>query len=482
MLLRHLYNRELAQASYLVGCAATGEALVVDPNRDTDQYLALAAREGLRIVAVTETHIHADYVSGARELAARARARLYLSAEGPAEWQYAYAAEAGATLVRDGDHFLIGNIRIDIWHTPGHTPEHLSFLVTDTAGADAPMGIFTGDFVFVGDVGRPDLLERAAGFADTMEAGARDLFWSLQRFRDLPEWVQVWPGHGAGSACGKALGAVPQSTVGYETRFNWAFSTDDETSFVAAVLAGQPEPPAYFAQMKRINKVGPSPASALAQPPGWRPERLHDAWAAGTTIIDTRPADAFAARAVPRALNIPDGSSFLTWAGWLIPYDRPFALIADEEGVADLVAQLRLIGLDDVASYWTPAALDAWAAEGVELRTIERIDATGLADLTRGDGATIIDVRGASEYAAGHIAGSRNIPLGYLAGRLDEVPAHGPVVVQCQSGMRSAIAASLLAAHGRHNARDLVGGLDAWRAVGLPVEQPLADLSTIGAR
>jgi hydroxyacylglutathione hydrolase len=475
MLLRHLYNDQLAQASYLVGCAATGEALVVDPNRDIDRYLALAAREGLRIVAVTETHIHADFVSGARELAARTGARLYLSAEGPAEWQYAYAAGAGATLVRDGDRFMVGNIRVEVWHTPGHTPEHLSFLVTDTAGADAPMGIFTGDFVFVGDVGRPDLLERAAGYAGTMEAGARDLFRSLRRFRDLPEWVQVWPGHGAESACGKALGAVPQTTVGYETRFNWAFGSADERAFVAAVLAGQPEPPAYFAQMKRINKEGPAIVGAPDLPAAWHPGRLLAERQAGTPIIDTRPVAVFAERAIPGTLNIPAGASFLTWAGWLLSYDRPFALIADEEALPELVAQLRLIGLDHLAGYWIPDAIDAWADEGRELVSIGRTDATGLRDLLASGAATVIDVRGAAEYAAGHIAGGVNIPLGSLARRLDAVPVFGTVVVQCQSGVRSAIAASLLAAHGRHNVRDLAGGLDAWRAAGLTVERALGD-------
>jgi hydroxyacylglutathione hydrolase len=471
MLLRHLYNNQLAQASYLVGCAATGEALVVDPNRGIDQYLALAEREGLRIVAVTETHIHADYVSGASELAARTGARLYLSAEGPAEWHYSYAADAGATLVRDGDHFLVGNVRIDVWHTPGHTPEHLAFLVTDTSGADAPMGIFTGDFVFVGDVGRPDLLERAAGYTDTMESAARDLFRSLQRFRALPEWVQVWPGHGAGSACGKALGAVPQSTVGYELRFNWAFAIADEQAFIEAVLAGQPEPPTYFARMKRINKEGPPPIGALGLPAAWTPEHLHAAWAAGTPIIDTRPAAAFAGRATPRALNIPARSAFTTWAGWLVPYDRPFALVVAADDLPETVAQLRTIGLDNVAGYWTPDALDAWADAGDALPTIARTDAPTLRELREREPVTIIDVRGATEYAAGHIAGSRNIPLGYLAQRLDEVPVFGEVVVHCQSGTRSAIAASLLAAHGRHTVSDLVGGLDAWRTAGLPLER-----------
>jgi hydroxyacylglutathione hydrolase len=471
MLLRHLYNDVLAQASYLVGCVATGEALVVDPNRDIDQYVALAAREGLRVVAVTETHIHADYVSGARELAARTGARLYLSAEGPAEWRYGYATEAGATLVREGDRFMVGNIRVEVWHTPGHTPEHLSFLVTDTAGADAPMGIFTGDFVFVGDVGRPDLLERAAGYADTMEAGARDLFRSLRRFRTLPEWVQVWPGHGAGSACGKALGAVPQSTVGYETRFNWALGLADERAFVEAVLAGQPEPPAYFARMKRINKEGPPPVASLARPAAWGPGRLLAERAAGTTIIDTRPAEMFAAGAIPGTINIPAGRSFLTWAGWLVQYDRPFALIADEEALPEVVSHLRLIGLDNVAGYWAPEAIDAWAGEHRELLTIARIDARGLRDLTERDEVAIIDVRGASEYAAGHIPGSRNVPLGYLAGRIDEIPATGQVVVHCESGVRSAIAASLLAAQGRQGVRDLAGGLDAWRKAGMPLER-----------
>jgi glyoxylase-like metal-dependent hydrolase (beta-lactamase superfamily II) len=226
--LRQLYYDQLAQASYLVGCAATGEALVVDPNRDLDQYFALAEREGFRITAITETHIHADFVSGAHELAQRSGARLYLSAEGAPDWQYAFAQEAGAVLLHDGDTIMVGNLRLDVLHTPGHIPEHLAFLLTDTKGADAPMGLFTGDFVFVGDVGRPDLLERAAGYAGTMEAGARRIYASLQRFQDLPDYLQVWPGHGAGSACGKALSAVPQSTVGYEKRFNWGLQIHDE--------------------------------------------------------------------------------------------------------------------------------------------------------------------------------------------------------------------------------------------------------------
>ena len=228
MFLKRFYDDGLAQASYFIGCAATGEAIVIDANRDIEPYLATAAAERLRITYVSETHIHADFVSGSRELARATGGKLYLSGEGGTDWQYGFAEQDGATLVRGGDVLKVGNIRLEVMHTPGHTPEHISFLVTDTAGATEPIGIASGDFVFVGDVGRPDLLEKAAKVTNSMEDGARTLFKSLERFRALPDFVQVWPGHGAGSACGKALGAVPTSTVGYERRFNWGVGTLSE--------------------------------------------------------------------------------------------------------------------------------------------------------------------------------------------------------------------------------------------------------------
>src|SRR3954470_3341560 len=257
MFLKRFYDPKLAQASYLIGCSASGEALVVDPNRDLDPYFQAANDEGLRIAHVTETHIHADFVSGARELAHRSGARLYLSNAGGSEWSYHYAAESNVVLLRDESEFTVGSVSVRVVHVPGHTPEHLTFLITDTEAASEPMGALTGDFIFVGDVGRPDLLERAAQAQGTMEASARQLFRSLQRFRELPDYLQIWPGHGAGSACGKALGAVPQSTLGYEKRFSWAFGVTDEDAFVSAVLEGQPDPPRYFGEMKRINRSGP---------------------------------------------------------------------------------------------------------------------------------------------------------------------------------------------------------------------------------
>ena len=470
MIVRHVYNTALAQAGYVIGCPAAGEAIVVDPTRDIDWYLALAARDGLRIAAVAETHIHADFVSGARELAARAGARLYLSAAGREGSPYAYAEDAGAIPLRDGDRLAVGEVRLEVLHTPGHTPESLSFLVTDEAGADGPMGILTGDFVFVGDVGRPDLLERAVGVAGAAAEGARALFRSLQRFRQLPPYLQVWPGHGAGSSCGRALGAVAQSTVGYETRFNWAFSVPDEASFMREVLEGQPEVPPYFARMKGMNAAGPAAVGTL--PPPARPAagRLADELAAGTVVVDLRPAGDYAARHVPGTLNLPPGDDFLAWAGWLLPYDRPLGIIGTDDQVEQAVRQLRLIGLDAVVGTWTPEAVSAPAAGVDALARIGRIDAEGLRDLLARGQVSLVDVRAPGEYAAGHIAGSRNIPLGHLAGRLGEIPAGRPVVVQCQHGARSAIAASIVGAR-REAVVDLAGGFAAWEARGSPVER-----------
>jgi hydroxyacylglutathione hydrolase len=472
MLLKRIYHEPLAQASYIVGCQSTGEALVIDPNRDVQKYVEAAEREGLRITGVTETHIHADFVSGAFELARATGARLYLSGEGTADWQYEFAGEAGATLVRDGDTIPVGRVRLGVMHTPGHTPEHISFILTDAANADWPMGIFTGDFVFVGDVGRPDLLERAAGYSDTMEDGARQLFRSLRRFRELADYLQVWPGHGAGSACGKALGAVPQTTVGYEKMFGWAFQIEDEGEFVRAVLEGQPEPPAYFAQMKRINRAGPAPrptAGARRLPPA----DFRQALDAGIPVVDVRSPERYAESHVPGTLNISWGSDFLKWAGWLLPYHRPLALIADDGMVLRVIEELQMIGLDSVAGYWSPASVHS--AEGAEAtaRSIERISAREASSLL-GHGAhemAVLDVRAPDEYAEGHIPGSESIPLYHLRDRLGEVPEDRPVMVYCASGTRSAIAASILSAQGNRRVVDMHSGFDGWQEQGCPVER-----------
>jgi hydroxyacylglutathione hydrolase len=469
------YEPSLAQASFLVGCQDTREAVVIDAGRDVEMYLAAAAAAGLRVTHVTETHIHADYVSGSRELAERAGARLLLSGEGGADWQYAFATEAGATLLRDGDTFDVGCVRVRVMHTPGHTPEHLTFLVVDPPRGEDPVGALTGDFVFVGDVGRPDLLEKAAGVAGTMESGARLLFRSLRRFAELPDYLQLWPGHGAGSACGKALGAVPQSTVGYERRFNWAFAIDDEDEFVRAVLDGQPEPPPYFAVMKRVNRDGPPRLGELAPPRRLPGEAFDDALASGL-VIDARRPERFAAGHVPGTVNVPFGRQFSTWVASLLPYDRPIVIVAEsgsEERVAAAVRELALVGLDDVGGWIEAGALDVWAARHGALQKIAQTEPSDVAERARRGEVAVIDVRGRAEWDAGRLPGVPNVPLTVLSQEADRVRALAagrPLVVLCQGGTRSAIAASVLQAHGMLDVANMAGGFSAWERAGLPVE------------
>jgi hydroxyacylglutathione hydrolase len=474
MLLLRFYDDGLAQASYLIGCQATGEAIVVDPNRDVERYIAAAEAEGLRIAHVTETHIHADFVSGSRELAQRTGARLYLSGAGGPDWRYAYAEQAGAIPLQDGTTFRVGNVTIETLHTPGHTPEHVAFLVTDTLTASAPLGVLSGDFVFVGDVGRPDLLERAANYRGTMETGARQLFRSLQRFKQFPDYLQIWPGHGAGSACGKALGAMPQSTIGYERLANWAFRIADEAAFVASVLEGQPDPPRYFAEMKRINQEGPRILGGLGHPRRIPAARIGDLLADGALVVDTRTAADYAGAHIPGTINIPLNRAFTGWAGWLVPYDREFYLLIDharEEAVETAVHDLAMIGLDRLAGYLEcdDEMLAAWRAAGGTLSATTQRSVHQVRELLRAGDVTVVDVRERHEWESGHLPGVVNIPLGRLTERLAELPGDGTIVLQCQTGSRSAIAASLLEARGRSAVANLDGGFAAWCQAGLPV-------------
>ena len=477
MLLRRFYDTKLAQASYLIGCQKTGEAIVIDANRDVAQYIVAAAEDGVRVTHVSETHIHADFVSGSRELAQRTGATLLLSDEGDADWKYAFAAESGATLLHDHDVFMIGNLKFEVLHTPGHTPEHITFVVTDTPASSQPIGAVTGDFVFVGDVGRPDLLEKAAKVMGTMEAGARTLFHSLQKFRTLPDHLQLWPGHGAGSACGKALGAVPTSTLGYEKIVNWGLRIDDEQEFVNAVLEGQPEPPKYFAEMKRINRMGPAILGAVSRPAPLDLTHLDALLTSGTPIVDTRAADVFAAGLIPGTINIPLNKSFSTWAGWLLPYSTDAYVIVDSEDVDTVVRDLAMIGLDRVAGYFPTSVISEWTDAGRSLDVIVQRTPAQVAAMMDDARVTVVDVRGATEYDAGHLRGVRNIPVGHLADHLPELPRDTPLVLHCQSGARSSIGASVLRAHGFANVINMTGGFGAWDAAGLPVERTHADVA-----
>ncbi|MCG8470123.1 MAG: MBL fold metallo-hydrolase [Gemmatimonadetes bacterium] len=452
MFFRQITDPSLSQYAYLIGCQQTGEAVVVDPERDVDRYLDIAASEGLEIVAATETHIHADFLSGCRELAARG-ARVYLSAAGPPDWQYAWGSGYDCVALHDGDGFDIGNIHFTALHTPGHTPEHLSFLVTDRGGgATEPMGLLSGDFVFVGALGRPDLLESAAEVAGAMEPSARDLYASVRRFLDLPEFLQIWPGHGAGSACGKALGAVPDTTVGYELRFSPAIEAarGGEDAFVDYILEGQSEPPMYFARMKRDNQNGPRLRGERRPPARRTGAVIVDALAAGEVVIDTRPdRSSFMASHLPGSLYAPLTKSFSTAVGSVLVEDEtPITLVIEATDLDRAQRELLRVGFDRVEGFIEPAELERFLAESGPGASIPEIDFHDATDALRAGPARVLDVRYATEYAAGHVPEAINASYTRLPDHLDRLPRDVPLLVHCLSGARAAVAASYLRREG----------------------------------
>lgn len=443
MIIRNFYNEKLAQASYLVGCAATGEAIIIDPLRDIDPYMEMAKAQNLRITAVTETHIHADFLSGSRELSSATGATMYLSDEGDELWKYAFFDDPKVVLMKDGFVIKVGNLTLKAIHTPGHTPEHMSFLLTDHPTGEIPNSFFTGDFIFIGDVGRPDLLERAANFLGTMEKGARVLYNSLQKIEFLPDSLLIWPAHGAGSACGKSLGGSPVSSLGYERQTNWAFQIHDEEKFVDEVLSGQPEPPYYFKDMKRLNKVGPNILGTMPQVPSLQ-------FAKGL-LVDVRGANASRGNYYQGSLVIPSGKGLTNWSGWLLKYDESITLIADSQVQADQAARdMATIGLDVVSGWIDPADLDQTKFTVFEQTSCQNLNGTEL----------VLDVRGINEWRNAHLNSSKHIPLGYLRERLGELPKDQRIVVHCASGGRSPIAVSILKQAGFENIAEIAGGIE----------------------
>jgi len=460
MFFRSFFDEKLAHMSYLVGCQKTGEAIIIDPARDLTAYLETSKKEGLSITAIAETHIHADYLSGAKEAADVLGATLYLSDEGADQWKYEYASSYPHQLLKEKDSFSIGNIGFEVLHTPGHTPESISFLLTDKGGgAHEPMGLFSGDFLFVGDVGRPDLLEKVAGARGNSAEGAKQMFHSLQKMNQLPDFLQVWPAHGAGSACGKSLGAVPMTTLGYEKKYNWAFQINDEASFIEELLSGQPEAPRYFAQMKKWNKEGPK---RLSQNSIERVETVPEK----QLIVDTRPAEEFAKNHLATAINIPLNKSFPNWAGWIIQYEEAIYLISDENEIAEVVRALQSIGLDSIKGYMTPA--DALKLKN--LKGYEEVEVEQANSLIQDDKYYLLDVRNQNEWDRGHIKEAHHLMLGHLRQHAQELPKDKTIITQCQSGARAAIGASLLQSEG-FKVMNMKGGFSEWEKKDLPVEK-----------
>jgi len=447
---RQIVDTRLAQHAYLVGCERTRSALVIDPERDIDRYVEVARAAGLRITAVAETHIHADFLSGCLEFVEREGCQAYLSGEGGPDWQYEWAAgRSGVTLLKDGDRFGLGGVSFQAVHTPGHTPEHMSFLVTDrAAGAKEPMGMITGDFVFVGDLGRPDLLESAAGLEGEMEPSARRLYASALGVFELPDYLRIWPGHGAGSACGKALGAVPDSTAGYEKRYSPALEAvrGGEDAFVEYILGGQPEPPLYFGRMKELNRRGPPLVGSLPEPPLLNAaELVRLAGEEDMVVVDTRPNRLeYYQGHLPGSIYAPLNASFPTLAGCYIEPESRTLLLCEYHEVEEAVRCLVRVGLDRVVGWAPPAAIAEVAADGVRLASTEVIDFAEV-DRRAGDPRyQVLDVRRATEFAEASIDDATNIAHTRLAARLEELPRDRHLLVHCLSGARASAASSLL--------------------------------------
>jgi hydroxyacylglutathione hydrolase len=462
MYFQHVYDKTLAQASYFIGCQKAGIAAVIDPKRDIDTYLEIAKQNNMQITHIFETHIHADFLTGSRELAAVTGAKMYLSDEGGEGWEYEFAHEG----LKHGTEVMVGNLKIEVLHTPGHTPESISFLLTDTPASKEPVMLFTGDFVFVGDIGRPDLLEKAAGMVGTQDKGAEQMYQSINLFANLPEFIQVWPGHGAGSACGKALGAVPSTTVGYEKKRNWAFSYGtNKAGFIDFLLTDQPEPPKYFAKMKELNKVDRPLLTEVPTIKEMTAAELKAAMDKGVKLIDTRNKQDFEKGFIPGSINIQGNNSFATWMGWFVTYNEPFILLAAPSQMDDLTRKLMRIGLDNIHGFVDAAKINELANGPLSTSTMVNI-----ADVKANTTAQVIDLRGAAEFNAGHIAGATNVFVGTLLQNLAKVPKDKPVIIHCQGGDRAAIGYSLLVKEGYTNVSNYSPGMNEW----IKEAQPLA--------
>ncbi|WP_353458488.1 persulfide dioxygenase-sulfurtransferase CstB [Staphylococcus coagulans] len=428
MFFKQFYNNHLSQASYLIGCQRTGEAMIIDPIRDLTQYIEVADQEGFKITKATETHIHADFASGIRDVVAKLDADIYVSGEGNDELGYKNMPEK-THFVKHKSTIHVGHIKLEVLHTPGHTPESISFLLTDEgAGSNVPMGLFSGDFLFVGDIGRPDLLEKSVKVKGSSEIGAKQMFQSINATKSLPDFIQIWPGHGAGSPCGKSLGAVPMSTLGYERENNWAFNIEDEATFIDKLISGQPDPPNHFAQMKKINQNGMNLYQSYEVYPSLDDERIS---------FDIRNKEAFHGGHTEGSINIPYDKNFINQIGWYLDFEKEINLIGDKTTVEQARRTLQLIGFDHVAGYCLPKG-------NIMTNSIHSAELTGREDY-------ILDVRNDEEWSNGHLPQAIHVPHGKLLNADIPYDKNDKVYVHCQSGVRSSIAIGVLESRGFTN-------------------------------
>lgn len=450
---QRFFDEGLAQSSFLIACSRTRDAAAVDPRRDVDVYVAAARQHGLTIAYSIETHVHADFVSGSRELAARG-ARVIV---GPGSGLKFPHHEA-----QNGERIMLGDIALTFLHTPGHTPEHISILVEEPG---EPRRVLTGDTLFVGAVGRPDLLgaEQARGLANQLHDSL------FNRLLSLADEVEVHPGHGAGSLCGAGIGKEPSSTIGQERRFNPMLQHRTRDTFVRAVLGDLPETPPYFPRMKRVNAEGPAVlglAENVAPPPAIEVHRAAEVVRGGAILIDLRSADEYAAAHPTRAMHIGFGSKVGYWAGWVIPAGASVILLATDSGQAlEAWRQLIRVGIDGVVGY-VDGGFTAWQGEGLPVSQIAQVTVEQLVQrMSEPDAPAILDVRTAREFKEGHLEGAMLVPVGEVPARLAELPARRPIATICEAGYRSSLASSLLERAGIGPVINVVGGMSAFRAL-----------------
>lgn len=455
MYFEQFYLGCLAHASYLLG--SEGEAVVVDPQRDVDQYVEAAQKQGLQIKYIIETHLHADFVSGHRELAGRTGAEIVLSRVGGATFPH--------LAVDDGDTLQVGKLKIEVLATPGHTPESISLLVTDEEKGEQPWAVLTGDTLFIGDVGRPDL---SPMHTPIQLAGM--LYDSLHnKLMTLPDSVMVYPAHGAGSLCGRNMRAERFSTIGTERLTNYALQIQRRGEFVRQMTANLPARPDYFLEDAAINRKG---AAALNELPALQPitvKALQKMLQEGAIALDVRPGAEFAAAHVPGSICIPLSGQFASWAGAVLGLSsKPVLIAATTDQISEARVRLARIGIEDVVGY-LEGGVEAWRNAGLPIEQVTQLTAQELASRLEGGSMEMLDVRREGEYQAGHIEGADWYPLDRFKAALPEINNRKPVAVHCAGGYRSLIAISLLQRAGYHNVVDVIGGFDAWKKAGLSV-------------
>ncbi|HET6811623.1 MAG TPA: MBL fold metallo-hydrolase [Acidimicrobiales bacterium] len=451
----------LSLYSYLVGDEAAGRAVVVDPQRDIDQYLADAEAHGLRIERVIETHFHADFVSGHLELARATGATV----------SYGPGAEADFPIenLAEGQRIPLGEVELEILHTPGHTPESISVVIRERAGDAEPWGVLTGDTLFIGDVGRPDLLASAGRSPEEM---ARSLFRSLHGpLLSLPDATRLFPAHGAGSACGRAMSSAPTSTVGEQRRTNYALQPMSEADFVAVMTSNQPVAPLYFGFAAGANRHRRDLLDEHAETAPLTAEDVVGHLDRGGAVIDGRSPQAFASGALRGSINVPLDGRFAEYAGDVVPAGVPIVVVTDPGREAEARIRLARIGFDDVIGHLPE--IERVLTENPDLAVrADRVAAVDLADWASDQDLQLVDVRNPAETDAGTLSGATLVPLARLLLGSGDLDPDRPTVVYCASGNRSSIAASVLRARGFARVADVLGGFDAWTAAGLPVSTP----------